>query len=574
MQLHLASSVPFANGGPSGDDDLLDALDLALDEASDGAVLRMTLRNSGDVPLSIRRVGIVVPLLTDGPVRMFSNGYQSWTGSAVVTLGVDTDPSLAPDSIDGFRPVHHADPRRVRQDELRSEMVTLLADATDDIACLGALGGERHDTTFRLRFVDGEPEAGAELVIEAFLGGAVMGPGESRVLHDVMVDTGSSGEHGRLLDRWATSCGRTARARVDAPYQVGWCSWYHYFEHITEATLDANLALAHEWPFDVFQLDDGFQSAIGDWLTTDDTFDDLADIAVRIAAAGRRPGLWLAPFVAHPDSVVAREHPEWFARTPDGAGPLPGWLNEAWGGVVDVLDTTHPEVLAHLESLAATLVAMGFTYLKLDFTMAPSFEGMYHDPSKTPAERVRAGYDAIRRGAGDDTFILGCGAPLGACVGVVDGMRIGCDVAPSWTHDWAFPSGYLETVPATVNSYQATLARSFMHRRLWLNDPDCLMLRTDETEMTPDAVRAWALTVAASGGMALVSDDLSLLGAESRALLDEVIELGRRVDAEAIAGSAPVCVDLMDRRVPTTLSSSVVTLVVDPEAAQVVSIDR
>ena len=36
---------------------------------------------------------------------------------------------------------------------------------------------------------------------------------------------------------------------------------------------------------------------------------------------------------------------------------------------------------------------------------------------------------------------------------------------------------------STRNAWQSTLARSFMHRRLWLNDPDCLMLRTDETEL-------------------------------------------------------------------------------------------
>ena len=54
-------------------------------------------------------------------------------------------------------------------------------------------------------------------------------------------------------------------------------------------------------------------------------------------------------------------------------------------------------------------------------------------PSLTPAQRVRAGYEAMRRGAGDDTFILGCGVPLANVVGVVDANRIGQDVAPLWT---------------------------------------------------------------------------------------------------------------------------------------------
>jgi alpha-galactosidase len=70
-----------------------------------------------------------------------------------------------------------------------------------------------------------------------------------------------------------------------------------------------------------------------------------------------------------------------------------------------------------------------------------------------------------------------------------------------------------------------------MHRRLWLNDPDCVMLRTRETSMSAGEVRRWAMAVGASGGMAVVSDDLALLGGDERSLCDEVITLGRANDA-------------------------------------------
>jgi alpha-galactosidase len=73
-----------------------------------------------------------------------------------------------------------------------------------------------------------------------------------------------------------------------------------------------------------------------------------------------------------------------------------------------------------------------------------------------------------------------------------------------------------------------------MHRRLWLNDPDCALLRTTETQLTPDQVREWALAVGDSGGMVLVSDDLALLGADEHALLDEVIARGRDADAATV----------------------------------------
>jgi alpha-galactosidase len=94
-----------------------------------------------------------------------------------------------------------------------------------------------------------------------------------------------------------------------------------------------------------------------------------------------------------------------------------------------------------------------------------------------------------------------------------------------------------------------------MHRRLWLNDPDCVMLRTKVTRLSPAAARAWALAVGASGGMALVSDDLSLLDADARRLLDEVLAIGREVDAAAIEGAAPACPDLLDSTTPARLDA-------------------
>lgn len=211
------------------------------------------------------------------------------------------------------------------------------------------------------------------------------------------------------------------------------------------------------------------------------------------------------------------------------------------------LDTTHPEVQAHLAHVARELVATGFTYLKLDFTFSPSLDGAWHDDRATPAERVRAGYAALRRGAGPDAFLLGCGVPLANVVGLVDGNRIGQDVAPEWSlpPERELVPGYLAIQPAVASAVGNTVARSFMHRHLWLNDPDCLLLRTERTRLTPAAIRTWADVVATSGGMALVSDDLRLLGAEARALLDDVVERGRASDERARRGSPARCLDLM-----------------------------
>jgi alpha-galactosidase len=499
---------------------------------ANGVSTSWTVVNDGDEAAIVDAVAIVWRVVdVKDPLRMFRHGYQSWSASGWALFGTDVDPSRTQGAIPLVVDMHHADPATAEGGELRSELVTVVDDdSADPPLVAGFLGGGDHDGTFRLRRRGDD----VELWVEAFLGGSALEPGSVRRLHPVKswaLDDGVGIE--AALDTWAAAVGASCDSRVTAPYQVGWCSWYHYFDAVAERDVLANLALASAWQFDVFQIDDGFQPAIGDWLATNDKFDSSLDaLARRIGAEGFVPGLWLAPFLAGPTSIVAQEHPSWFARH-TSSRPLVGMVNDHWGGPVHVLDTTQGEVLEHLEHVARSLVEAGFRYLKLDFTYAPALAGNYANSSRTPAQRVRAGFDAVRRGAGDDVFILGCGAPLGACIGAVDGMRIGPDVAPWWLpppERWA-PPGYGETSPATAYALAAVEARQFMHRRLWLNDPDCVMLRTRETAMSAEEVRRWATAVGQSGGMALVSDDLSLLGAAERSAFDDVIGLGRAHDA-------------------------------------------
>jgi alpha-galactosidase len=500
-----------------------------------GARYEWNVTNRSPLPVRVRSVRLVFDMHRFvGAPRVFRNGYQSWSSSDVATFGTARDPSFSADN-PFFQAAHHADAETVANEyELRSEWVTIIGDDSDQKLLVGFVGSGNHDGTLRLTHgVEGD----TELHVEAFLGGIELAPGESRQLDPIVLATGTD-EHA-LLAEWADEVATAARARRDAEFQVGWCSWYHYFDDITEEALRANLAMAAEFPFDVFQLDDGYQAAIGDWLDTNDKFPSgLPAVAAAIRDAGYRPGIWLAPFLAAPDSQIAREHPDWLAQFRPGK-PLKAWVNPSWGGFMYALDTSNPEVLAHLESVGRALRAMGFSYLKLDFTFAPSFDGIWHDRRMSPAQRVRAGFKAIRRGAGEDAFILGCGVPLAHVVGVVDGNRIGPDVAPLWepAPETEVIAGYLRTQPSTKYAQDATRLRQFMHRRLWLNDPDCLMLRTKETRLTEEQVREWAATVAASGGMVLVSDDLSLLGDDAKALLSETIAIAKRRDSSSAAAS-------------------------------------
>lgn len=64
-----------------------------------------------------------------------------------------------------------------------------------------------------------------------------------------------------------------------------------------------------------------------------------------------------------------------------------------------------------------------------------------------------------------------------------------------------------------------TLTRAWMHDRLWVNDPDCLLVREDRTKLTLDEVRTLATLIALSGGMTLSSDNLTQVPEQRLALL-------------------------------------------------------
>jgi 2,3-diketo-5-methylthio-1-phosphopentane phosphatase len=288
------------------------------------------------------------------------------------------------------------------------------------------------------------------------------------------------------------------------------------------------------------QLDDGYQRAVGDWLETNEKFPSgLERLAREIHAAGFVPGLWTAPFCAVPESRLHQERPGWLLRHgPElHRGLVHGvWAREGW---VHALDTSRQDVLDHLRAVFESLVEMGFTYLKLDFLYVVAMQADAADPTLSRAARLRRGLAAIRRGAGDDAFLLGCGCPMGPAVGTVDGMRIGPDVAPSWEVEGATRiPGVEATQPSTRNAVRNVLTRAWMHRRLWLNDPDCLMTRSEDTRLSSDERRTLAAVVAASGGMTIFSDDVPRLSEESRHLVRDTVELARAVDRSERRGTA------------------------------------
>ena len=87
-----------------------------------------------------------------------------------------------------------------------------------------------------------------------------------------------------------------------------------------------------------------------------------------------------------------------------------------------------------------------------------------------------------------------------------------------------------------------TLSRSWMHGRVWANDPDCLLARSTRTKLTLPEVQSLATAIALSGGMVLASDDLTELSKERLGLLSLLLPP---------LGEAPIVRDLMTSELPS-----------------------
>jgi alpha-galactosidase len=504
-------------------------------ESMDGrSIIRTGVSNRSGEPIRLdaMRFYLDTGFPADARAKFFKHGYQSWSASHPVAVGTYTHRR---DELSRIARVNHQSEVSRPQDApegATSEQFTIVeSESSRERFLAGFIDAAHQLTTITVRTPN-------QVMARALLDGVELRSSEERDLEPLAFWRSDDGA-ALMASRFAAMLGDTMRARISAPYQRGWCSWYHYFHGITEEAMRSNLHalkdLRAEFPIEVVQLDDGYQAALGDWDDTNAKFPSgLKALADEIRDAGFIAGLWTAPFLAARDSRIMREHGEWFMKLAENGAPLRAGYNPNWTASDDkyayALDPSHSEFAAHLEELFGKIVEeFGYQYLKLDFLYAGAAEGIRHDSSKTRAETLRRGLEAIRRGAGDRSFILGCGCPLGSAVGIVDGMRIGPDVAPYWG-----AAAGAAGEPGTAVAIDAILARSFIHRRWWLNDPDCLMLRAKETQLSNDEREALANTIAATGGMLLISDDMRLLDSESGRLFRETARLGAEVDAGSI----------------------------------------
>ncbi len=304
---------------------------------------------------------------------------------------------------------------------------------------------------------------------------------------------------------------------------TGWCSWYYYYQNITQEEWERNVKWLAEnlrdFGLEWVQLDDGWQLDNGspktsggrDWRGANEKFGKgmkwVADI---VKQHGMKPGIWLIPQKTDSDEVY-EEHPDWFLRKPDGT---PVRIGDWHPRKVEsyVVDPTNPEALEYIKRLFHTLAYdWGFDYFKID--NQPEFSRWYDehaDARKVPeipgSEAYRMTLKAIREAIGPNKYLLGCyGIPLDG-IGIMNGSRTGGDMEASWQG--------CQVMIRTITRW------GFLNNVVWWCDPDTLCVREP---LTLGEARIMATLVSLSGQALMTSDKMYELPEERVEILRRVI---------------------------------------------------
>lgn len=335
------------------------------------------------------------------------------------------------------------------------------------------------------------------------------------------------GGYDEVFDKYFAAMSLPAKKRVDR--LTGYTSWYNYFQKIDENIILRDLkglSRARE-SVNIFQIDDGYEPFVGDWLDYNgkDFPNGMKTIADAVHREGYLAGIWLAPFnVQRGKSRILKEHPDWLIRNPDGKPQL-GCV--AWGGAY-TLDIYNPEVREHLKNVFDTVLNdWGYDMVKLDFL---------YSQCRTPRNNKTRGtimceaMDFLRECVGDK-LILGCGVPLGPAFGVVDACRISCDVDLSYGGKFYNSMSINNELPSAQNAINNSMFRRHLNGRAFSNDPDVFFLRDHNLTFTWEQKLLLAKINNLFGRVLFVSDDA---GEYSEAELEVLKETFRESDAKIL----------------------------------------
>ena len=329
-----------------------------------------------------------------------------------------------------------------------------------------------------------------------------------------------------VLLRYFENYGTCSRPRLR-----GYTSWYLHYQDINEEKIEAALAGIDSDNFDLFQIDDGFETFVGDWMDIDRKKfpDGLKGIVDKIHEKGLRAGIWLAPFVCETKSRIYREHPDWILKK-DGKEVFAG---SNWSGDA-ALDISREDVQSYIRECLEYYIDLGFDFFKLDFLYAAALASRRGECvpicgrlAYTRAEIMRGAMEFLK-GILKDKLILGCGVPLSSAFDLVDYCRIGPDVSLKFDDVFYMRPMHRERISTKVTLLN-TIFRSAMDGHVFMNDPDVFLLRDDNISLSLAQRKALIMIGHLCGSVYMTSDNVAEYTQDK---LDILAEAKRLEDAE------------------------------------------
>ena len=306
------------------------------------------------------------------------------------------------------------------------------------------------------------------------------------------------------------------------PKVFGYTSWYNYYQNINEEIILRDLE-ALDNRFEIFQIDDGYETFVGDWLDVDPAKfpNGLKPLVDKIHEKGFKAGLWLAPFVAESKSKVFQEHKDWFKKTKKGTFVKAGGN---WSGFYS-LDLANPDAVNYIKKCLEHYMELGFDFFKLDFLYAVGLDSY---PGNTrcmvQGDAYKLLHDTLK-----DKIILGCGANIINSFENFDYLRIGPDVSLKFDDVPLMRLFHRERISTKV-TLQNTITRSVFNNHLFGNDPDVFLLRDDNIDLSKKQRRALTILNALFGSVLFTSDDIATYDDEKKTILAEALELFRNAE--------------------------------------------
>ncbi|MBO4342428.1 MAG: alpha-galactosidase [Clostridia bacterium] len=285
----------------------------------------------------------------------------------------------------------------------------------------------------------------------------------------------------------------------------GYTSWYNYFQKIDEKIIlrDLDGLDRVKDSVSIFQIDDGYETFVGDWLDVDPVKfpRGMKVIADKVHEKGYLAGIWVAPFSVQRVSKTAKEHPDWLIKNAKGK---PEWGCFAWGGAYTI-DMYNPEVREYIKHFFDVILHdWGYDMVKLDFLYSQS---IHPRDGKSRGQIMCEALDFLRGCVGEDKLFLGCGVPLGPSFGVVDACRISCDVDLVYGGKFYNKLSVNREVPSAQNAINNSMFRRHLNGRVFCNDPDVFFLRKDNLTFTMEQKKLLGKINNLFGDVLFVSDN-------------------------------------------------------------------